>query len=183
LQEIAVQSHAALPSVPPVRFAALRRRRSCDHQPAGLTGLAASPAQRLRDANAHRRDDAAAIAKLLQVHPGVLSRTYVDLSVEVIDGDRCGSRSVRAPRSRRAIGLRGSRSLAAGPTGRSTRSSGRSTREPPAPPSRRRARKRFAYETVIDPTRLRRASARDRGWPKISTGATVTFTLGDRCGF
>ena len=56
--------------------------------PQVFTGLAGLTAQRLRDALGIDGDDAAAIAKILQVHPVFFPRTYVDLSVEVVDDER-----------------------------------------------------------------------------------------------
>jgi hypothetical protein len=176
LQEIAVQSHLLFRAF----LLAVSQHYGADEaasiNPQVFTGLAGLTAQRLRAAMAVDGDDAAAIAKILQVHPVFFPRTYVDLSVEVVDDDRVRFAIGPCPVLDEGdaltwfaqLGASADRALDAIVQAVNPRASCRSV---PLHGS-----ERFAYEAVIDPTAMPAREAPEIGLAKISTGATVTFT-------
>ena len=111
LQEFAIQSHLLFRAFLLSVSQHYGDAEAAAINPQVFTGLAGLTAQRLRSALGIANDDAAAMAKLLQVHPIFYPRTYVDLAVEVVDEDRVrfAHRSVPRP-STRATRSPGSRS-------------------------------------------------------------------------
>ena len=87
LQEIAVQSHLLFRSYLLAVAQTYGEDEAWRLAPRVFTGLAGVTAQRLRRAMRIDGDDAHALAKLLQVHPVFWPRTYVDMHVDVVDGD------------------------------------------------------------------------------------------------
>jgi hypothetical protein len=181
LQEVAVQSHLLFRAF----LVSVSQHYGDDEattiNPQVFTGLAGMTAQRLRDAMGIAGDDAPAIAKLLQLHPMFFPRTYVDLSVEVVDGG-----AGEEPRVRFAIGPcaaldegdgltwfahlgdAGDRALDAIVRAINPRAACHAVATTGS--------ERFAYEAVIDPDALPEPEAPEIALAKISTGATVIFT-------
>lgn len=88
-QEFAVQSQLLCRSF----LLAVAQRLGDDDQAREIAtmqfvGAAGLTAERLRAALGVEGDDATAVAKLFQLHPCFQPRTYVDLRVEVLDGQR-----------------------------------------------------------------------------------------------
>jgi len=176
LQEFAVQSHLLFRAF----LLAVADRVGADDataiNPQVFTGLAGLTAQRLRAPMGIDGDDATAIAKLLQVHPSFFPRTYVDLSVAVLDDERvhfavgpCAALDEGDGNTWFAqLGGAADRALDAIVQAVNPRASCRAV---PA-----EAGERFAYEAVIDPLATPAAEAPEIGLGKISTGATVVFT-------
>jgi hypothetical protein len=176
LQEIAVQSHLLFRGFLLAVSQHYGDAEAASINPQVFTGLAGLTAQRLRDALAIDRDDAAAIAKVLQVHPVFFPRTYVDLSVEVVDDDRVRFAIGPCPALDEGddltwfaqLGSQADRALDAIVQAVNPRASCHSVSL--------QGSERFAYEAVIDPTATPASEAPEIGLAKISTGATVTFT-------
>ena len=176
LQEIAVQSHLLFRAFLLAVSQHYGEGEAAEINPKVFTGLAGITAQRLRDAMKITGDDAAAMAKILQLHPVFFPRTYVDLTVEVVDDGRV----------RFAIGPCAALDEADGFTWFSYLGSGADRAldaivqavNPRASchAVATRGTERFAYEAVIDPTALPAREAPEMALGKISTGATVTFT-------
>jgi hypothetical protein len=181
LQEVAIQSHLLFRAFLLAVLQHYGEAEAMAINPQVFTGLAGLTAQRLRSAMGIGGDDAPAIAKLLQLHPMFFPRTYVDLSVEIVDGDDGGE-----PRVRFAIGPcaaldesdgftwfahlgdDGDRALNAIVQAVNPRASCRAVATVGS--------ERLAYEAVIDPDAVPAAEASEIGLAKISTGATVVFT-------
>ena len=176
LQEIAVQSHLLFRAFLLAVSQHYGEDEAAEINPKVFTGLAGITAQRLRDAMKVTGDDAAAMAKILQLHPVFFPRTYVDLTVEVVDDGRV----------RFAIGPCAALDEADGFTWFSYLGSGADRAldaivqavNPRASchAVATRGAERFAYEAVIDPAALPAREAPEMALGKISTGATVTFT-------
>jgi hypothetical protein len=176
LQEVAVQSHLLFRAFLLSVSQHYGEDEAAAINPQVFTGLAGMTAQRLRDAMGVGGDDAAAIAKVLHVHPMFFPRTYVDLSVEVIDDQRV--RFAIGPCAAldegdgftwfSYLGGAGDRALDAIVQAVNPRAACRAV----APIGS----ERFAYEVVIDPTARPASEAPEIALAKISTGATVTFT-------
>jgi hypothetical protein len=176
LQEIAVQSHLLFRA-----FLLSVSQHYGDHEAANInpqvfTGLAGITSQRLRDAMGIDGQDASAIAKLLQVHPMFFPRTYVDLSVEVVDDDRvrfaigpCAALEEGDGLTWFAqLGRGGDRALDAIVRSINPRAQCRAVATAGS--------ERFAYEAVIDADAIPAPEEPEIALAKISTGATVTFT-------
>jgi hypothetical protein len=180
LQEVAVQSHLLFRAFLLSVSQHYGEAEAAAINPQVFTGLAGMTAQRLRDAMGIDGNDAPAIAKILQVHPMFFPRTYVDLSVELIDGGLDGERV------RFAIGPCAALDEGDGLTWFSYLGA-ESDRALDAivqainPRARCHAvaplgSESFAYEAVIDPNATPASEAPEIALAKISTGATVTFT-------
>jgi hypothetical protein len=176
LQEVAVQSHLLFRAFLLAVSQHYGEAEAAAINPQVFTGLAGITAQRLREAMHVTGDDARAIAKVLQLHPVFFPRTYVDLTVEVVDDARV----------RFAIGPCAGLDEADGFTWFSYLGAGAdraldvivqavNPRASCHAVATRRA-ERFAYEAVIDPAALPAREAPEMALGKISTGATVTFT-------
>jgi hypothetical protein len=180
LQEIAVQSHLLFRA-----FLLSVAQHYGDDEAAAInpqvfTGLAGITAQRLRSAMGTDGDDAAAIAKLLQIHPMFFPRTYVDLSVEFVDGAGDDQRVRFAIGPCPALdegdgftwfaqlGGDADRALDVIVQAVNPRASCRAVAT--------RGSERLAYEAVIDPEATPAREAPEMALGKISTGATVIFT-------
>jgi hypothetical protein len=176
LQEIAVQSHLLFRAFLLAVSQHYGAEEAATINPQVFTGLAGITAQRLRDAMGIDGDDAAAIAKLLQVHPVFFPRTYVDLSVEVVDDDRVRFAIGQCAALDEGDGLTwfaqlggaADRALDAVVGVINPRAACRAVATGGA--------ERFAYEAVIDPDATPAREAPEIALAKISTGATVTFT-------
>jgi hypothetical protein len=178
LQEVAVQSHLLFRAFLLSVSQHYGEAEAAAINPQVFTGLAGMTAQRLRDAMGIDGDDAPAIAKLLQIHPMFFPRTYVDLTVEVIDD---GDQRVRFAIGPCAaldeaddftwfsyLGADGDRALDAIVQAINPRAACHAVATTGS--------QRFAYEAVIDPAALPAREAPEIALAKISTGATVTFT-------
>jgi hypothetical protein len=176
LQEVAVQSHllfrAFLIAVTE-RFGAAA---AIEMNPQIFTGLGGLTAQRLVAAMGIAGGDASAIAKLLQLHPMFHPRTYVDLSVEVLDSQRvrvaigpCAALEEDDDFTWLAqLGGASDRALDAIVQAIDPRAACHAVAT--------RGDERLAYEAVIDPSAEPAAEAPEIALGKISTGATVVFT-------
>jgi hypothetical protein len=179
LQEIAVQSHLLFRA-----FLLSVSQHYGDDEAAAInpqvfTGLAGLTAQRVRDAMAIDGDDAAAIAKLLQLHPMFFPRTYVDLAVEVVDDDRVRFAIGPCPALDEGDGLTWFAHLGgADPTAARALDAIVQAVNPRATchAVATKGSERLAYEAVIDPDATPAREAPEMALGKISTGATVTFT-------
>jgi hypothetical protein len=85
LQEFAAQSQLLCRSFLLTVAQRLDDEAACEIADIQWTGIAGLTADRLRSAMRVEGDDAAAIAKLFQLHPCFQPRTYVDLRVAVVD--------------------------------------------------------------------------------------------------
>ncbi len=88
LQEIAVQSHLLLRAFLVAVGSRYGDDVALDMVPTIFSGLAGLTAQRIRRAMGIEGNGADAIASLLGLHPVFWPRTYVDLSVEAVGGER-----------------------------------------------------------------------------------------------
>jgi hypothetical protein len=176
LQEIAVQSHLLFRAFLLAVSQHYGEDEAAGINPKVFTGLAGITAQRLRDAMKIPGDDAAAMAKILQLHPVFFPRTYVDLTVEVVDDGRVRFAIGPCAALDEAdgftwfsyLGAGSDRALDAIVQAVNPRASCRAVAT--------RGTERFAYEAVIDPAALPAREAPEMALGKISTGATVTFT-------
>ena len=176
LQEIAIQSHLLFRAFLLSVSQHYGDAEAAAINPQVFTGLAGLTAQRLRSALGIANDDAAAMAKLLQVHPIFYPRTYVDLAVEVVDEDRvrfaigpCAALDEGDALTWFAqLGADADRALDAIVQAVNPRAACHAV----AP----QGSERFAYEAVIDRDATPAREAPEIALGKISTGATVTFT-------
>jgi hypothetical protein len=176
LQEVAVQSHLLFRSFLLSVSQHYGEAVAAALNPQVFTGLAGLTAQRLRTAMGITGDDASAIGKLLQVHPVFYPRTYVDLSVEVIDDQRvrfalgdCAALEEGDDLTWFAyLGDGADRALDAVVQAVNPRASCWAVAT--------NGSEQFAYEAVIDPDARPASEAPEIALGKISTGATVTFT-------
>ncbi len=176
LQEFAIQSHLLFRAF----LLAVEQEVDADAatraNPQVFTGIAGLTAQRLKTAMGIDGDDAAAIGKLLQIHPVFQPRTYVDVAIEVERDDRLRFAVLDSPVFTEGddrhwfaqLGGAGERALDAIVQAVNPRASVAATTT--------RAGERFAYEVVIDPTATPAVEAPEIGLAKLSTGATVEFT-------
>jgi hypothetical protein len=176
LQEIAIQSHLLFRAFLLSVSQHYGDAEAAAINPQVFTGLAGLTAQRLRTALGIAGDDAEAMAKLLQVHPIFYPRTYVDLSVEVVDENR-----VRFAIGPCAVLDEGDAltwfAQLGGDSDRALNAivqavNPRAACHAVAP----QGAERLAYEAVIDRDAAPAREAPEIALGKISTGATVTFT-------
>jgi hypothetical protein len=176
LQEIAVQSHLLFRSFLLSVSQHYGDAEAATINPQVFTGLAGLTAQRLRDALRIDGDDAWAIAKILQVHPMFFPRTYVDLSVEVVDDQRVRFAIGGCPALDEGDGLTWFAQLG-GAADRALDAIVQAVNPRAACHAvATRDSERFAYEAVIDPNAAPAREAPEIALGKISTGASVTFT-------
>jgi hypothetical protein len=176
LQEFAIQSHLLFRAFLLAVEQEVGEDVAVRANPQVFTGLAGLTAQRLKAAMRIDGDDAAAIGKLLQLHPSFQPRTYVDVAIEVEGDDRLRFAVLDSPVFTEGddrhwfaqLGGAGDRALDAIVQAVNPRASVSAV----AP----RAGERFAYDVVIDPTATPAVEAPEIGLAKISTGASVTFT-------
>ncbi len=176
LQEFAVQSHLLARGYLTVVAQRFGEDEALRCGARLFTGLAGLTAQRVRAAMGIAGDDAAAIAKVLQLHPVFWPRTYVDTTVEVLDDLRvrfairpCAALDEHDPFTWFAtLGPGPHPALDALVQAVNPRAACR-----PAPPA---AGEWLAWEAVIDPRAEPAREADEVALGKISTGATVTFT-------
>ena len=176
LQEVAVQSHLLFRAFLLSVSQHYGEATAAAFNPQVFTGLAGLTAQRLRTAMGITGDDASAIAKLLQLHPVFYPRTYVDLSVEVVDDQRvrfalgeCAALEEGDDLTWFAcLGGSADRALDAIVQAVNPRASCRAVAK--------RGSEQFAYEAVIDPDARPASEAPEIALGKISTGASVVFT-------
>ena len=176
LQEIAVQSHLLFRGFLLAVSQHYGDAEAATINPQVFTGLAGLTAQRLRDALGVEGDDASAIAKILQVHPVFYPRTYVDLTVEVVDAEHVRFAIGACPALDEGdaltwfaqLGGDADRALDAIVQAVNPRAVCHAVAT--------RGSERFAYEAVIDPSATPAREAPEIALGKISTGATVVFT-------
>jgi hypothetical protein len=176
LQEFAVQSHLLARGYLTVVAERFGEDEALRCGARLLTGLAGLTAQRVRAAMKIEGDDASAIAKVLQLHPVLWPRTYVDTTVEVLDDLRvrfairpCVALEENDPFTWFAtLGPEAHPALDALVQAVNPRAACR-----PAPPA---AGEWLAWEAVIDPEAEPAREADEVALGKISTGATVIFT-------
>ena len=179
LQEVAVQSHLLFRAFLLTVSQHYGDAEAAAINPQVFTGLAGLTAQRLRDAMRVDGDDAYAIAKILQVHPMFYPRTYVDLTVEVVDAEHVRFAINGCPALDEGDALTwfahiggadatADRGLDAIVQAVNPRAACR------AVPTR--GSERLAYEAVIDRNATPAREASEIALGKISTGATVVFT-------
>ncbi|HEY5011096.1 MAG TPA: hypothetical protein VIK61_00120 [Acidimicrobiia bacterium] len=176
LQEVAVQSHLLFRAFLLSVSQHYGESVAAAINPQVFTGLAGLTAQRLRTAMGITGDGASAIAKLLQVHPVFYPRSYVDLSVEVVDDQRvrfalgeCAALEEGDDFTWFAyLGDGADRALDAIVQAVNPRASCRAVAT--------NGSEQFAYEAVIDPDALPASEAPEIALGKISTGASVVFT-------
>ena len=176
LQEVAVQSHLLFRCYMLAVSQAFGEDRALGAAPGVFTGLAGLTAQRLLPAMRIEGGDAAAIAKLLQVHPMFWPRTYVDTSVEVVDDDRVRFAIRDCPALNEEdeytwfaqLGGDGDRALDAIVRAVNPQAS--------CHPVAANSYERLAYEAVIDRTATPAPEAPEIGLAKFSTGASFVFS-------
>jgi hypothetical protein len=176
LQEFAVQSHLLFRAFLLAVEQEVDEAAAVRANPQVFTGIAGLTAQRLKAAMHVDGDDAAAIAKVLQLHPTFQPRTYVDIAIEVEGDDRLRFAVLDSPVFTEGddrhwfaqLGGAGDRGLDAIVQSVNRRAAVSATTP--------RAGERFAYDVVIDPTATPAVEAPEIGLAKISTGATVEFS-------
>jgi len=176
LQEVAVQSHLLLRAFSVSVAERYGEETAHELLPQIFTGLAGMTAQRLVPVLQIETRDAAAIARLLRLHPMFWPRTYVALRVELVDDARVRFALGPCPVLEEAdgftwfsqLGGAGDRALDAIVQAVDPRASCR-----PVPT---RDDERFAYEAVIDPEAAPAREAPEIALAKISGGATFVFT-------
>jgi hypothetical protein len=176
LQEVAVQSHVLLRAFLVSVAQRYGEETALELVPQIFTGLAGMTAQRLVGALGLEAGDATAMAPLLRLHPMFWPRTYVDLRVDMLDGDRV--RFAFGPSAifeeadgftwLAQLGGAGDRALDAivYAVDRRARCHGVATR----------GDERFAYEAVIDPHAEPASEAPEIALAKLSGGAAFVFT-------
>jgi hypothetical protein len=177
LQEFAVQSHLLIRAYLLAVAQSFGEEEATRVAPHVFTGLAGLTAQRLIPAMGITGDGAAAIGRLLQLHPVFHPRTYVGLDVEVLDDERVRfSLAEDSPVFHEnddytwfaQLGGAADRGLDAIVQAVNPRASCRAVTP--------RAGERVAYEAVVDADALVAPEAPEIGLAKISTGAAVVFT-------
>ena len=176
LQEIAVQSHLLFRGFLLAVSQHYGDAEAATINPQVFTGLAGLTSQRLRDALGISGDDANAIAKILQVHPVFYPRTYVDLTVDVVDTEHVRFAIGACPALDEGdaltwfaqLGGDADRALDAIVQAVNPRAACHAVAT--------QGSERFAYEAVIDPNATPAREAPEIALGKISTGATVVFT-------
>jgi hypothetical protein len=176
LQEFAIQSHLLFRAFLLAVEQEVDEAAAVRANPQVFTGIAGLTAQRLKAAMHVDGDDAAAIAKVLQLHPTFQPRTYVDIAIEVQGDDRLRFAVLDSPVFTEGddrhwfaqLGGAADRALDAIVQSVNPRASVRA--------STPRAGERFAYDVVIDPNATPAVEAPEIGLAKISTGATVEFS-------
>ena len=176
LQEVAVQSHLLLRSFAVAVAEHYGEETALALLPQIFTGLAGMTAQRLVPVLEIETPDAAAIARLLRLHPMFWPRTYVDLRVEVVDESTVRFALGPCPVLEEAdgftwfsqLGGAGDRALDAIVQAVDPRAACRAVAT--------RDDERHAYEAVIDPSAPPAKEAPEIALAKISGGATFVFT-------
>ena len=176
LQEVAVQSHLLFRCYLLAVSQAFGEKRAQEVAPGVFTGLAGLTAQRLLPAMRIEGRDAAAIAKLLQVHPMFWPRTYIDTSVDVLDDNRVRFAIRDSPALNERdeytwfalLGGDGDRALDAIVQAVNPQASCHAVAVNDG--------ERLAYEAVIDRTAKPAPEAPEIGLAKFSTGASFVFT-------
>jgi len=176
LQEVAVQSHVLFRSYLLAVSQAFGEERVREVAPGVFIGLAGLTAQRLRPAMGIEGDDAAAIAKVLHVHPMFWPRTYVDVSVDVLDDEHVRFAIRDCPALNEGdgytwfaqLGGDGNRALDAIVQAVNPQAS--------CHPVAVHGDEKLAYEAVIDPAAEAAPEAPEIGLAKFSTGASFVFT-------
>ena len=155
---------------------AFGEERARQAAPGVFTGLAGLTAQRLLPAMGIDGGDAAAMAKLLQMHPMFWPRTYIDTSVDVLDADRVRFAIRDCPALDEGdrytwfahLGGDGDRALDAIVQAVDPQAS--------CHPVATNGDERLAYEAVIDRAAKPAREAPEIGLAKFSTGASFVFT-------
>jgi len=176
LQEVAVQSHLLLRSFLVAVSERYGEETALELLPQIFAGLAGMTAQRLVQVLELEARDAAAIARLLRLHPMFWPRTYVDLRVEVLDEARVRFALGPCPALAEGdgftwfsqLGGAGDRALAGIVQAVNPRAVLRSLAT--------RGDEKFAYEVVIDPAARPATEPAEVALAKISGGATFVFT-------
>jgi hypothetical protein len=176
LQEVAVQSHLLFRCYLLAVAQAFGEDKAAAAAPGVFTGLAGLTAQRLLPALRIEGDDAAATAKLLQVHPMFWPRTYINASVEVLGDDRVRFAIPDCPALNEEdgytwiaqLGGNGDRALDA-----IVRAVNPQASCHPVPTN---GDERLAYEALIDRAAKPAREAPEIGLAKFSTGASFVFT-------
>jgi hypothetical protein len=176
LQEVAVQSHLLLRGFSIAVAERYGEQIALDLVPQIFTGLGGMTAQRLVPVLELSRRDAADIARLLSLHPMFWPRTYVDLRVEVIDGEHLRFAFGASPVFEEAdgftwlsqLGGAADRGLDAIVQAVNPRAS--------CHPTATRGDERFAYDVAIDAEAAPAKEAPEIALAKISGGAAFVFT-------
>jgi hypothetical protein len=178
LQEVAAQSHLLLRGFV---YAYGDRSSAAEAEalvPQVLTGLGGLTSQRLCPALGIERDtgDAAAIAKVLQLHPSFHPRAYVGFDVERVDADRVRFAFSPSPIFEELDGATWLNRLGAETDAALDSIVQGVDRRAHCEPAATRGDELFAYEAVVDPMADPAVDAPEVLLAKISTGATFQFT-------
>ena len=146
-----------------------------ENAPQVFTGTAGVAAGRIPSAVGITGDDAEAIAKLLQVHPAFMPRTYVEPVIDLVD-DRTVRFALRdAPCLHERDGLAWFGSLRAEPSSAIDEIARAVNRRASSAPDAPHPDEALAWTITIDPDAEPAPPDPSVALARVSTGATVTF--------
>jgi hypothetical protein len=175
LQEAAVQTHLLAHAYLHCVAERWGLDEARENAPQVFTGTAGVAAGRLPSVLGIAGDDAEAIAKLLQVHPVFMPRTYVAPVIDVVD-DRTVRFALRdAPCLHERDGLSWLGSMRDEPSPALDEIARAVNRRASSAPDARRAGEVFAWTITIDPDAEPAPPSPSLDLARVSTGATVTF--------
>ncbi len=175
LQEFAVQSHVLFRSLLLAVSQRYGHEEATALAPPVFRGLAGLTAQRLRTAMGIGTD-AAALAKLLQIHPTFWPRTYVDPTVEALDDQRVRFAVRPCPALAEGDGYTWFAQLGGPADGALDAIAWAIDPRAAFHPVATNPGENLAWEAVIDPSVDPLPEPGEIGLAKISTGAHVVFT-------
>ncbi len=177
LQEIAVQSHLLLRGFVLAAGDVDGADAAAALVPKILTGLGGLTSQRLCAALGVARDtgSAAAIAKILQLHPSFHPRCYVNFSVELLDERRVRFAFGPSPMFDEGDGATWLNALGAATDGAFDSIVQGVDRRATCHAVATRGDELFAFEAVIDPAAVPAIDAPEVSLAKFSTGASFEF--------
>jgi hypothetical protein len=175
LQEAAVQTHLLAHAYLHCVAERWGLGEAHENAPQVFTGTSGVAAGRIPKAFGIGSDDAEAVAKLLQIHPVFMPRTYVKPVIDVVD-DRTVRFALRdAPCLRERDGLSWFASLADAPSPALDAIVHGVNRRASSAPDTPRADERLAWTITIDPDAAPAPTDPSVSLASVSTGAAVTF--------
>ena len=175
LQEAAVQTHLLAHAYLHCVAARWGVEEALANAPQVFTGTAGVCAGRLPAVLGIEGDDAASIAKLLQLHPVFQPRTYVSPSIEVVDERTVRFALADAPCFHERDDLSWVASMGAEPSAALDQIARAVNPQASSAPDAARPGERLAWRVAIDPDAEPFRPSPDVALASISTGATVTF--------
>jgi hypothetical protein len=175
LQEAAVQTHLLAHAYLHCVAERWGLDEARENAPQVFTGTAGIAAGRIPPVLGIPGDDAEAIAKLLQVHPAFMPRTYVAPVIDVVDDATVRFALRDAPCFRERNGLSWLGTLDDEPSPALDEIARAINRRASSAPAAPRAGERLAWTIGIDPSAEPVPPSSSLELARVSTGATVTF--------